>query len=91
MLAQQLSNSKTCTRLRAAQRFARGSGSAVTSAPCRLKAMDSDPNTVTAMNVNLPDSDQEQAEQTPQAAMPQAAPLLTAVDAFAAADTLIQE
>ena len=51
--------------------------------------MDSDPNTVTAMNVNLPDSDQEQAEQTPQAAMPQAAPLLTAVDAFAAADTLI--
>ena len=80
--------------MRAAQRFARGSGSAVTSAPCRLKAMASDPNTTTAMNTNLPDSDQEvgeHVEQQPQVAAPQVAPLLTAVESFAAADTLIAE
>jgi len=46
------------------------------------------------MNANLPDSDQEvgeHVEQQPQVAAPPVAPLLTAVESFAAADTLIAE
>ena len=56
--------------------------------------MASDPTTVAAMNVNLPDSDHEngdQAVQQPQEATAPAAPLLTAVESFAQADTLIAE
>ena len=56
--------------------------------------MASDPTSVTAMNVNLPDSDQENndqaVQQSPEAAPP-AAPLLTAVESFAQADTMIAE